>query len=160
VGLKSSLPVLKMRRRRRERKTSPSLLEKQKQAALLLEKLIERSNEGCVILVEGLKDAAALRLLGVQGYIACIKPLRIPLYDYLQRYIDSKVEIVILTDFDRRGSQLLGKIASYLEHSGKHPNLSFWMKLNSLLSGDVKDVEGLPAYLKNIKDELWILDKE
>jgi 5S rRNA maturation endonuclease (ribonuclease M5) len=159
VRLKGSLPVLKMQRRRRERK-SPSLLEKQRQAALLLDKLIERSCEGCVILVEGLKDVAALRLLGVQGDIACIKPLRIPLYDFLQRYIDSNVEIVILTDFDRRGSQLLGKIASYLEHSGKHPNLSFWMKLNSLLSGDVKDVEGLPTYLKNIKGEFWILDKE
>jgi len=127
-------------------------MEKYKQVTLLLDKLIERSAEGDVILVEGSNDAAALRLLGVQGNISCIKATRIPLYDLLRKYIDRDIELIILTDFDRRGSQLLGKTASYLEHSGKHPNLSFWMKLKSLLSGDVKDVEGLPSYLKNIND--------
>ena len=140
-----------MRSRSREKKPSPSLMEKYKQVTLLLEKLIERSAEGDVILVEGSKDAAALRLLGVQGSISCIKATRIPLYDFLQKYIDSDVEVIILTDFDRRGAQLLGRSASYLEHSGKHPNLNFWMKLNRLLSGEVKDVEGLPSYLKNIE---------
>jgi 5S rRNA maturation endonuclease (ribonuclease M5) len=141
-----------MRNRSIERKESPSLIEKHKLLTLLLDKLIEKSVEGSVILVEGSRDASALRLLGVKGSICCVKTTRIPLYDFLWKYIDSDVELIILTDFDRRGSQLLGKIASYLEHSGKHPNLSFWMKLNSLLSGDVKDVEGLPSYLKIIRE--------
>ena len=127
-------------------------MEKYKLLTLLLDKLIEKSAEGSVILVEGSRDASALRLLGVKGSICCVKTIRIPLYDFLWKYIDSDVELIILTDFDRRGSQLLGKIASYLEHSGKHPNLSFWMKLNSLLSGDVKDVEGLSSYLKIIRE--------
>ena len=127
-------------------------MEKYKLLTLLLDKLIEKSVEGSVILVEGSRDASALRLLGVKGSICCVKTIRIPLYDFLWKYIDSDVELIILTDFDRRGSQLLGKIASYLEHSGKHPNLSFWMKLNSLLSRDVKDVEGLPSYLKIIRE--------
>lgn len=113
--------------------------------------MLEKSQEGAVIVVEGLKDVNALRSLGMKGEIFCVKTRRTPLYDVFHELLEKKTELIILTDFDRRGTQLAGKMTHYLEHHGKAPNLTFWLKLKGLLSGDVKDVEGLAAYIENIK---------
>jgi len=140
------------RNRLRRRKISPSLMEKNERLAQLLEKLVEKSAQGAIIVVEGVKDAEALRNVGVTGKVFCIKTGRTLLYDVLNDYVNLKEELIILTDFDRRGKQLAGKIVNYLEHHGKPPNLSFWMRMNSLVSGDVKEVEGLTSYLENVKN--------
>jgi len=140
-----------MLKKRSRRSVSPSLTEKNEKLSLLLEKLVEKSVQGAIIIVEGMRDAEALRNIGVPGKVSCIKARRTPFYDVLNDYVNLKEELIVLTDFDRRGSQLAGKISRYLEQHGKHPNLEFWMKLNSLISNDVKDVEGLASYLENVK---------
>ncbi|WP_309492026.1 toprim domain-containing protein [Candidatus Hecatella orcuttiae] len=134
-----------------KRPLSSSLQEKAEKLAVLVEKIVDKSREGAVIVVEGSKDVHALRSLGVKGEIFSVKTRRIPLYDVFHELLKMERELIILTDFDRRGTQLAGKMTHYLEHHGKAPNLTFWLKLKGLLSGDVKDVEGLAAYVENIK---------
>ncbi|RLI05375.1 hypothetical protein DRO26_02390 [Candidatus Bathyarchaeota archaeon] len=138
---------------KRFEKNSPSfsVQEKHEKLGLLLKELVERSSEGAVILVEGVKDAKALKSIGVSGKICCIKNRKIPLYDLLSEYVNVKEELIVLTDFDRRGVQLAEKITRYLEKYGKHPNLTFWNRIYGFLSGEIKDVEGLSSYLKHVK---------
>ena len=127
------------------------LQEKSEKLGIILQRLMEKSGEGALILVEGRRDAEALADIGVTGKIECIKERRIPFYDLLSEYADMDSELIVLTDFDRRGTQLASKIAHYLERRGRPVNLRFWMMVKSLMSGEVKDVEGLPSYLNTLR---------
>ncbi|RLG91946.1 MAG: hypothetical protein DRO36_02885 [Candidatus Hecatellales archaeon] len=129
--------------------------EKTEKLHLLLEKLAEKSREGAIIFVEGVRDVEALRSYGIEGEICCIKNRRIPIYDLLNKYINIKEELIILTDFDRRGVQLAKKIAAYMEKHGKHVNLSFWSTLYGMFSSEIKDVEGISSYLKNARRKFY-----
>lgn len=128
-----------------------SFEEKNEKLDAILQKLIEKSDEGAVILVEGVKDIKALRQIGIAGKIYSVKNIRIPLCDYLLKYVNSKDEIIVLTDFDRRGVQLAGKMTNYLEKCGKSINLTFWLKIRGFISRDIKDVEGIASYVKTIQ---------
>ena len=128
-----------------------SFEEKSEKLESIIQKLIERSKEAAIILVEGVKDVRSLRLVGVTGKIITVKNIRIPLYDYLHKYVDTKDEIIVLTDFDRRGAQLAGKMTNYFERSGKPINLTFWLKMNGFISRDIKDIEGLASYVQTIQ---------
>ncbi|OYT56189.1 MAG: hypothetical protein B6U77_00330 [Candidatus Hecatellales archaeon ex4484_218] len=129
--------------------------EKVEKLTLILEKLAEKSSEGAIILVEGVKDVEALKNIGIKGKICCIKNRKIPLYDFLSQYIDIDEEVIVLTDFDRRGTQLAEKIVNYLEKSGKPVNLTFWLKMQNLFSSSLKDIEGVASYLKNIERKAY-----
>ncbi len=140
----------------RQNSRNQSLEDKIERLETLLQKLIEKSKEGATILVEGEKDAEALRKIGVTGKISCVKKIRIPLYDYLQKCTELKEEIIVLTDFDRRGVQLAGKMTNYLERSGKSVNLMFWLKIRGFITHDVKDVEGLASYVETLRRKCGI----
>lgn len=114
----------------------------------IFRKLAEKSLES-VILVEGKKDLSALRSLGVQGNIVCMKHSGQILFDFLDRIPDR--EVVLLVDFDGYGASLVRKITQYLEGKRVKVNSVFWRKLRGLVRRDVKDVEGLPSYLEKLK---------
>ncbi|MGP3667233.1 MAG: toprim domain-containing protein [Candidatus Bathyarchaeota archaeon] len=120
---------------------------------LFLDKLKEKCEEGAIIIVEGWRDAEALKSLGVDGEFCCIKNTRIPICDLLIEYANINREIIVLTDFDRDGVKLAEKIRRYLESYGKTVNLNFWLKIGSLISKEVKDVEGLSSYFRNILEK-------
>lgn len=132
-----------------------SFQEKTEKLCLLLEKLAEKSSEGAIILVEGSKDAKTLKNHGIRGKICCLKNRRIPIYDLLNQYVNTDEELIVLTDFDRRGIQLAKKIVTYMEKHGKPVNLNFWLAFHNLLLNDIKDVEGIETYLKNAKRKYY-----
>ena len=111
-------------------------------------KLAEKS-EDTVVLVEGRKDRAALRRLGVGGTIVCMQPSGHVLVDFLDRLPDR--EVVLLVDFDEYGASLARKITQYLEAKRVKVNGAFWRKIRGLVRRDVKDIEGLPSYLEKLK---------
>jgi len=117
----------------------------------LLDRLIAVGEEGTPIIVEGKKDFAALRELGVDAPIICVKSSRKPVLDLLKA-IKTKKEAVILTDFDRRGAELAKTVANCLEEVGVKPNLFYWRELRNLVKRDVKDVEGLASYIEKLKE--------
>ena len=111
---------------------------------------IAEDNKFTPIVVEGEKDIAALRNLGIQGEIISLNTgASMPNFcDYLaQKY----KKIIILTDWDRRGGQLcriikknlMGRVRldlSYREIFAKNTT--------------IRTVEGLPSWLKTIKEKL------
>ena len=89
------------------------------------------------------------RRLGVEGRFYRLKANGRRLADALCELSAWPWDLIILTDFDRRGRELAFKAAEYLErHSGRAPDLSFWRKLSSLIQNGVKDIEGLAAFLE------------
>jgi 2,5-diamino-6-(ribosylamino)-4(3H)-pyrimidinone 5'-phosphate reductase len=117
----------------------------------LLDKLTNELVKGTPIIVEGRNDIKALDELGLAGDIISAKSSGKSLLDLLGEVEKrGKREVILLMDFDRRGRELTSRLAKRLERMRIIPNLRFWKGLFSLVGHDVKDIEGLATYLKNL----------
>jgi 5S rRNA maturation endonuclease (ribonuclease M5) len=63
-------------------------------------------------------------------------------------------EIIILLDFDRRGKEWTKRLTQYFEKTEIKPNITFWLKLLSLVGTEVKDIEGLASYMETLKSKI------
>ena len=115
----------------------------------VLEHLSQEVKSGVPIIVEGSKDLHALHKLNISGTVICIKNSGKILPDLLDAVQNKSV--IVLVDFDEEGIILVKIISTYLEKMGVKVNLTFWRRLKALLKRNVKDVEGLPSYLKSLK---------
>lgn len=121
----------------------------------LLEKLVADSAKGCLIVVEGRKDVQALQQLGVKGKIITAKTSRKSFLD-----ITAEIEkqpcpqLILLLDFDRRGKELTKRLTQHLETVRIKTNTNYWKELQAFVGHDVKDIEGIPTYLKTLNRKL------
>lgn len=129
-----------------------SLAERDEKLTFWIQRLIDESQSGVVIVVEGSRDERALRRIGVSGLILKANARRAVLADTLSSLLDQSREAIILTDFDRSGHELAGRISRLLVRSGRTPNMKYWVKINGLVSNEVKDIEGLAVVLEKIKE--------
>jgi len=117
----------------------------------LLDRLAIQSTKGTPIVVEGKKDADVLRKLALSGEIITAKSKK----SFLALAADLEKlnveEVILLLDFDRRGKEWTRRLTQYLEQTTTRPNTFFWKGLASLLSRDVKDIEGILPYLQTLK---------
>jgi 2,5-diamino-6-(ribosylamino)-4(3H)-pyrimidinone 5'-phosphate reductase len=120
----------------------------------LLEKLASESTKGVPIVVEGQKDIGALRQLNVEGKIVSSKTSGKSFLDILTEIEDLKVhEVILLLDFDRRGVEWTHRLKQHLEKTRIKPNLTYWNELYGLVGRDLKDIEGLPAFIETLANK-------
>lgn len=117
----------------------------------LIERLKGEVSAGALLIVEGERDIASLRAIGIDGNIIAIKSGRRTLQETIDELSSANKEIILLTDFDRRGKELAERLSKSLNTMRVKVNLKFWRELCGLLNSDVKDIEGLATCLKNIK---------
>ena len=118
----------------------------------ILEYLIQESMRNVPILVEGDNDLQTLRHLGVQGTIVCAKTGGKSVLDLLSQIEDGGFkEAILLFDFDRRGKELTKIVMENLEKVQVKLDLTFWSQLLALVGREVKDIEGLDAYLVTLR---------
>lgn len=99
-----------------------------KEAEKLLSMLKEAAAEGVPILVEGKRDEAALRAIGVDGKIYKVMETgesRIVESISSNQSPGKRRTAVILTDPDHEGNRLAGRTARMLEQFGVHPDMRF-----------------------------------
>ncbi len=77
----------------------------------LMEKL-KKSNKA--VIVEGRKDKAALEGFGIRNIIVLNKPL----FEVVEDIAAKHKEVVILTDLDREGKLIYGRLSSWLSYRG------------------------------------------
>ena len=77
-----------------------------------IEKII---NLNILVIVEGKKDMAALNKFGITNIIELTKG---PLYKIVEEVADTNKECIILTDLDKKGKELYGKLNSDLQKRG------------------------------------------
>jgi len=130
---------------------SNHLKDKIKKILELLDRLAIQSTKGTPIVVEGKKDVDVLRKLALSGEIITAKSKK----SFLALAADLEKlnveEVILLLDFDRRGKEWTRRLTQYLEQTTIRPNTFFWKGLASLLSRDVKDIEGILPYLQTLK---------
>ncbi len=136
---------------------STHLKEKEERVQQLLELLMAESGKGIPIIVEGKKDIEALRALNVEGEIISVKTGGRSFLDVLSELEKTRPrEVILLLDFDRRGREWTRRLKQHLETARIVPNTTFWSRLSAILGREVKDIEGLTAYLNTLRGKLAI----
>ncbi|RLF43523.1 MAG: topoisomerase [Thermoplasmata archaeon] len=118
-----------------------------------IEKAIEEirdKNRNTPIIVEGEKDVRALNSLDINGDIITVHcGMEIAnLCDYIASHYK---EIIILTDWDRKGWQLCRKIEKNLK--GRTKCITEY-RLIFAKNAMVKDIESIPTFLKNLRNKV------
>ncbi len=99
-----------------------------------------------IIIVEGKKDKAALKRLGITKTIQLNKK---PLYKIVEELIEKGKEVIILTDLDKKGKQLYGKL--------NHDLCRFGVKIDNKFrhflfrKTKLRQIEGLDSYIERVK---------
>ena len=111
----------------------------------LFEELIV-ANEEIPIIVEGKRDEAALRRLGVKGEIIRLNIGR-PILDFCEDVARNYDEVIILPDWDAKGAQLFNKLKRNFKYTNVKTVKKFWRDFKRFCSKDVHEVEYLTKYL-------------
>ena len=134
---------------------SAHLRERQEKIQQTLECLAEESARGTPIIVEGKKDVETLRTLGVLGQIVTAKTggkSRLDLISEIEK-IGSR-EVILLLDFDRRGREWTAILRTNLEKARIKANVMFRKEFLRSAGRELKDIEGLAAYLQTLSKKL------
>ena len=103
---------------------------------------IKRSNQ--LIIVEGKKDKKALQNFGIKNIIELNKK---PLFEIIENISNNNEKCIILTDLDKHGKELYGKLNSGLQQNGIKVDNNF---RNFLFKHTkLRQIEGLETYAIN-----------
>ena len=123
---------------------------KMERATRIFQDLQEQSESGIPIIVEGRRDEAALRKLGIKGTIHCLKATGEPRFRFIER-LDGSRRAIVLTDFDREGGELGTWLYQELSHRGIRADNQLWRKIRGLARTEVRSVEELPSFVRALE---------
>ncbi len=111
----------------------------------ILELLDEIKQKNLLVLVEGQKDARALKELGIINILSLKKPL----FAVVEEIASKEKEVVLLTDLDDEGKKLYHELSRGLQKHG--------VKIDNRLRGllfktPIRHVEGLSGYLARAQE--------
>ncbi len=114
---------------------------------------LQEENKIIPIIVEGDKDIEALRKLGIKGLIISVNT-GMSITNFCDKIARKYKEIIILTDWDRKGGFLCHTIRKNLEGRVKC-NIRFreLFAKNAM----IRTVEGLPSWIKTMKKKLNLI---
>ena len=118
----------------------------------LVAELVEASEEGAAIIVEGERDEQSLRDLGVGGPI--VRAARRPALEVAEEAARKFGDVVVLTDWDRAGEELARKMETYLRSSGARVDLDTRERLKRMVRREIKDVESLSRFVERVRSEI------
>jgi 5S rRNA maturation endonuclease (ribonuclease M5) len=121
----------------------------------LLDQISYESQKGSVIVVEGIRDRDSLRKIGIEGRIQCLQSSRKNTVGFAEELHDVS-DVIVLTDFDRKGVFLAKRLARTLTAEGIRSNLVLWRELRGLTRSDIRSVEELPKYYQRLQVEQFL----
>ncbi len=119
-------------------------------------KLNEASAENPII-VEGTKDIESLRKLGITGYIISLNQGK-AIIDVCTDIAEEFEEVIILTDWDRKGNHLCAHLKKALKANDVAFDTRIRGRLASLVKKEIKDVESLYNYIARRFPDFSTLD--
>jgi len=133
---------------------SISDIERAKRVKEVIEALC-RINKIIPVIIEGKKDAAALRKLGLAGEIITLHNGK-SLYDFCTDITERFHRVIILLDWDEKGENLNKTLSENLKGHWEEFS-SFRELLRLLCQKDIRDIEGIPKLLRRLEgdERLW-----
>ncbi len=122
------------------------MLEDLEKLKFLIENLAKEASSTPII-VEGYKDAEALRELGVRGRIFVLKSAR-----KLRRYLEERGNrrVILLLDLDSEGVELTAKTVKELEGVIPVIDTWYWRKFREFKHLGLLEIEYLPSILSRL----------
>lgn len=121
----------------------------------LMDKYIEK-NDSVPIIVEGKNDVNSLRRINFAGEIIPVN-LGSSLLNFSESIATSYGEVILLTDFDRKGRILKENIEKYLVSAGSKADTYLWEYL--LKMSPISTVEELPSEILRVMENWKALPK-
>lgn len=115
----------------------------------LIASLVEASEEGVAIIVEGARDEWSLRDLGVEGPI--VRASGRPALELAEEAARAFKEVVVLTDWDRAGEELARRVGQHLMSTGASVDLDTRERLKRMVRREIKDVESLSRLVERVR---------
>ncbi|MHB8371128.1 MAG: toprim domain-containing protein [Thermoplasmataceae archaeon] len=107
-------------------------------------------------MVEGTHDVNTLRNIGFTGHI--IKVNRgLPLNIFSEMITRNFPEVILLTDFDRKGKLIMQRLTELLVSYGCKINRELWEFIQK--NYNIKSVEDLPWLLDNVISNSELIDR-
>ncbi len=100
-----------------------------------------------LVIVEGKKDRAALEHFGIKN-IAELS--RKPIFSIIESISSKNKKCIILTDLDKKGKELYGKLNHGLQNIGVNVDNGFRNFLYK--NTELRQIEGLVSYMENISE--------
>ena len=117
---------------------------------------LKEENKATPILVEGDKDIEALRRLDINGEILAINA-GLSISNFCDRIAESYKDIILLTDWDRKGGFLCHTIRKNLEG---RVNCNTRYRELFAKNAMIRKVEGLPSWLETMRKKLKMVSKQ
>jgi 5S rRNA maturation endonuclease (ribonuclease M5) len=73
-----------------------------------------------------------------------------PLFNLVEEWSQKYREMIILTDWDRKGGRLARLLTEAFDANDMKYDLKYRKKLAFLCKKDIKDVQGLPKFMDNL----------
>lgn len=121
-----------------------------------LEKALEElreANKTNPIIVEGDKDIEALRILDITGTIVSLNT-GMSLPNFCDKIASEYEEVILLTDWDRRGGFLCHTISKNLEGRVRC-NTTYRERFAKHTT--IRTVEGLPSWIETMKNKMNVM---
>jgi 5S rRNA maturation endonuclease (ribonuclease M5) len=109
-------------------------------------------NKTIPVIVEGKKDASALRTLGLEGDIITLHNGK-NLYDFCDDISQRFERVVLLLDWDRKGEDLNRILSGHLKSHWEEYS-SYRELFKVLCQKEIKDIEGIPALLRRLEGDM------
>lgn len=123
---------------------------KMEETEKLIDEIRKQSEAGVPIIVEGRRDEAALRKLGITGSVYGLKSRGESRHEFLDRLNGTK-EAIVLADFDREGKELETWLYKELSQRGVKSDLKLWIRMRSLARTEVRSVEEIPKFVRALE---------
>ena len=107
-------------------------------------------SETTPIIVEGLRDIAALKRMGITRNVISLGKGN-SIFNFSENLSRTTKRAVILTDWDRKGGQLARMLKEALLANGVIANENVRAKLGILSKKEVKDIESMPAFVERLQ---------
>jgi len=109
-----------------------------------LEVINRLKDEEGVILVEGQNDIESLISLGINARIIAVSQYNI--FDVIESI--SEKEVIVLTDFDKKGTLLFKRYVKELQSSGKKVIVIYYRELKKYLKKYITGIEQIYSFLE------------
>ena len=116
----------------------------------LLEDLVADNGEGIPVLVEGEKDVAALRELGLEGEVLRVKGAS-AVFAVCEHIATRHRKVILLVDWDRGGGHLAELLRDALAANGIRVDESYRKALARATKKEVVEVQALARYVGNLR---------
>ncbi len=111
---------------------------------LFIRKLNDESRNGALVIVEGQRDAMALKLIGFKGdlFLLCHNKSLVKLASEAERYD----KVILLLDLDEKGRELTKKAAIILQEKNIKIDIFFRRELAKATKGKIRHIEELSRF--------------